>query len=202
MNAREVVRERHVALHAGDVIERIGIHKRVAIAITADPHADLEKRGQLGLCAVVRFKCCECVLHQARHFTQETYAEIRQRIVYFVTHAKFCEPKHGGLPKLQDVALQRRFALRFIQIRISQRGGNRALAIENALPFDLCRMRSERGAHKRAREAVPDFAAADLRVFQMRERRCERTRLRRRARTFMKFATTILLHIFGDVREV
>ena len=59
---REVMRQREFGLCVDHVIERVRVHKRIAVAVAADPHADLQKRRKLRLRAVVRFERSQRVL--------------------------------------------------------------------------------------------------------------------------------------------
>jgi len=103
------------------------------------------------------------------------------------------------LPQLQNLSVQ---SGRLIVVVERQRRRDRALGVEDALSLDLRRVRRERRAHERAREAMPNFCAGDVRRFQMRKRRRQRARLWRRTGTLVVTATTVLMHVLGDVREV
>ena len=147
MNLSEVMRQRQLGLRVDDIVERVSVDERIAIAITADPHADFQERGQLRQCSVMRFERGQGVASEARYFGQKARAEIVERIVDFIANAQLGQAQHRGLPELQNHAMQMRFTVILVE---RQRFRNCTLGIEGALSFNLSGMRSQRRTDGRA----------------------------------------------------
>ena len=96
MQLGQVVAQRHFALTLNRVLQGVGVHIRVAVAVAAHPLAHAEKRRN-GLAAQVGFQ----VGIQLGNFRQKCGLVIAHGIFNFVGHGELGETKQTGLPELQ-----------------------------------------------------------------------------------------------------
>ena len=115
MHFGKVMRQRQLGLRVDHIVERVGINERIAIAIPANPHANFQERGELRQRAIMRFERGQRVAGEARHFGQKTGAKVVKRIVDFIADAQLGQTQHGGLPELQNHAVQMRFPVILIE---------------------------------------------------------------------------------------
>ena len=96
MDLGQVVAQRHFALPLHRVLQGVGVHIRVAIAVAAHPLAHPEKRRN-GLATQRGFQ----VGIQLGNFRQKRGLVIAHGVFNFIGHGEFGEAQQTGLPQLQ-----------------------------------------------------------------------------------------------------
>ena len=98
---RQIMRQHAHRLGVRAIIQRVLIHKRIAIAVAANPHAHGERLQRLDLrrrCAQV-LRSLFITRYQRRNPLQKSHRIITHRIVDFVRHIEFGRAQNRGLPQ-------------------------------------------------------------------------------------------------------
>ena len=210
VNFVEVVREDDASLRSNRMLQRLGDHVGIAVAIAADPGAETQERRQVQL--VARAEALSQISFQRGielgHLGQKCVAVIGEPIVDFVEDAQLGQSQHRRLPQSQHFAIEpdlQRIRLVGRQndaVAPLQQPRDLALAIENAFPLHLGGMRGQHRAHQRIVEPARKRAATDPRLRQPIERVQETSDLRCGARQRMDAAAAVLMHVLGDVHQM
>ena len=150
MHFRQVMPQRHFRLALEGVFQRFRGHKRVAVAVAANPLAHTQKTvnrqaGQVFFQFSVKLG----------YFVQKRGLVITQRVVDFVCHRQFGITEQAGLPQLKYARADLRFVggqfalgqyifrgvrhrLMIVQaFPLSQQAGDVPLRIQNAFALNL-----------------------------------------------------------------
>ena len=134
----EVVRERDRSLRGDRVLERLGRHERIAVAVPADPRARTQHRRRSARSP----RDGEALLEreaQPRNRDQEGIAVIGEAVLDLVLHLELREPDHRRLPEREHLTIETGFELGDLlgrelhAVAPLQEPHDLALAVEDAL---------------------------------------------------------------------
>ncbi len=210
MDLSEVVVENERGLHADGVDEHVAIHEGVAVPIAADPAADAEDR-----CELPRLRPREVTLEQVLEvgaktgdLGEEGAPVVRERVLDLVAHGRLHEPQHPALPEGADLPPQALLVVRFFfprerrPVPLGEEASHGELAIEDAHPLHLGRVRRQDRAHDSAVEDLPQAGRRHVGGLDPIEGQGERAVLARYSGEPVESKATVLVLILRDVRQV
>ena len=108
MQLRQIKIERARRLHAQRLFQHLGSHKRVAVAVAADPAAHLHEAGQLQLLELTVLAAQQILEPgiQVRQLAQEGVVVEAEAVLDLVQHRQLGGAQHTRLPQRQYRALQ------------------------------------------------------------------------------------------------
>ena len=121
-------------MHGGGLVQHIGCHKRIAVAVAADPVANPQKGRHIN--PLPRLIGVQLILQRSmkfRHLTQKCIIIIALSIGHFIENGEFVLSQQAGLPERDDNPAQLLnqlglFLRRLRQVLFAQQGINIHLA--------------------------------------------------------------------------
>ena len=197
-----------VGLALQRLAQDVGGDEGIAVAVAANPAADLHKGRQFGIGparVVLRQHGFQRRI-QLRQLGQDRVIEERQAIFHLVHHRQLGGTQEAGLPQGDDAAAERLFIVggflgrHLVAVALVQQARDRHLAIQDALALHLGRMR---GKH-RADEGIVEKAGQGVGLIGRKHiaQRIRQTPLaRRRTGDQMGAGAADMVLVFGNVGQ-
>ena len=186
----------------------VGRHVRIAVAITADPAAQLKVIGGPDSAdAAFRQKVFYFPV-EARHLAQERVTVVRQAVLDLVVHRQAQFAQDARLPQGEHHAAQRLFVAHQLvgreldAVALGQQARDFQLAIENALALDLGRMRGQHWRNQRIGEEFRNLIRGDAFLARAAERQRQAAFLWSRPGDEVGAATAVVMLVLGDVGQL
>ncbi|MNN01800.1 hypothetical protein D3C81_1144280 [compost metagenome] len=200
------------------MLQGLGGHVGVAVAVATDPRAHLQERRQRcrlctrGALALARGRehrgdVFFQLRHQLRDAAQEAGAVVRQRVVDLVAHRQARVAQHAGLPQRGDLGAQLGGVVLALarggrQVALSQQAGDLALGVQDALALDFGRVRGQHRHDQRLVQELAQLLAGDAGGIDLFQRVLQAAGLRRRAGQRMHAAAAVVVLVLGDIGQV
>ena len=203
----EVVLEHRGGLPGGGVEERVGGDERVAVAIAADPTADVQERRDGQRRAAVGEQILE-IAHQARQLGEERAPMVVEAVVDLVDHRDPLRAQQPRAPHRENGAAQRLIGARRVRRRegrvipFGEERGDLALAVEDALALHLGRVGGEHRGDMRRAQHRRHRVVVDAGAMQAAERRFDAAVRVAGARQQVGARQALHVLILGDVRKL
>ena len=206
----EIIGERPGALLPHRLLQHLGGDKRVAVAVAADPRADLKERRDR-LLEPLSAERVEFVLDravEARQLAEEGVVVIGEAVGDLVDHFQPRLAQHVGAPEDKDAApelllVERELGLVAVgAIALVQKLCDLELSCQRALAPDLGRMGGQHRAHQRAVEEGAEPLGLDARLAYPVKGEGERAGAGSRAGKRMRAIAADVMLVLGDVREM